>query len=181
VQKKPGFSDRFGVHVYRLRFATGNAGTTNDYMEMAQLALQQGVAAEAKMYMDKGYAAGALGKGDEAARQGRLRDLVQKSLDDSQRKRADEEREAEAAKDGNLMVSVGLNYVYEGKADKGLAMIEKGIRKGSLKRPDDAKLRYGEALLQAGQKQKAVNVLREVKGTDGTADIARLWVLSARA
>jgi tetratricopeptide (TPR) repeat protein len=38
VQKKPGFSDRLGVNVYRLRFATGNAGTTNDYMEMAQLA-----------------------------------------------------------------------------------------------------------------------------------------------
>ena len=79
------------------------------------------------------------------------------------------------------MVTVGLNYVYEGKTDKGLAMIEKGIRKGGLKRPDDAKLHYGEALMHAGQRQKAVAVLRDVKGTDGTADLARLWVLTARA
>ena len=56
-----------------------------------------------------------------------------------------------------------------------------GHKKGGLRRPDDARLRYGEALLQAGQKQKATTVLREVKGTDGTADIARLWVLSTRA
>jgi hypothetical protein len=139
------------------------------------------VAAEAKMYMDKGYAAGVLGKGEEAARQERLKALVQKSLDESQKKRAEEEKEAEAAKDGNLLVNLGLNYVYEGKPEKGLPMIEKGIRKGGLTRPDDAKLRYGEALLQSGHKQKAATVLRDIKGNDGAADLARLWVLTARA
>ncbi|HEY4999677.1 MAG TPA: hypothetical protein VII36_11060, partial [Usitatibacter sp.] len=43
VQKKPGFSDRLQVNVYRLRLATGNLASTNDYLEMAQLALQAGV------------------------------------------------------------------------------------------------------------------------------------------
>ena len=181
VQKKPGFSDRLGVNVYRLRFATGNAGTASDYMEMAQLALQAGTPAEAKVIVDKGYAAGVLGKGAEAERQGRLRDLVQRTLDESQKNRAKDEAEAMAAKDGNDLVKIGLNYVYEGKADKGIPLIEQGIKKGGLKRPDDAKLRLGEAQLYAGQKQRAVATLREVKGTDGTADIARLWVLNARA
>ena len=60
-------------------------------------------------------------------------------------------------------------------------MIEQGIKKGGLKRPEDAKLRYGEALIYAGRKDRAVQVLRDVKGTDGTADLARLWVLQARA
>ncbi len=181
VQKKPGFSDRLGVHVYRLRLATGNLTTANDYMEMAQLALQAGVPAEAKMVMDKGYASGILGKGAEAERQGRLRDLVQRSLDESLRNRAKDEKDALAAKDGNDLVKVGLNYVYEGKADKGLPMIQQGIKKGGLKRPEDAKLRLGEAQMQAGHKQQAVQVLRTVQGNDGAADIARLWVLYARA
>ena len=180
VQKKSGFSDRLGVDVYRLRFATGNAGSVNDYMEMAQLAMQQGVPSEAKIYVDKGYAAGILGKGDQAERQGRLRDLVNKTVDTSLKARAQEEQEAQSAKDGNALVNLGLNYVYEGKADKGLPLIEAGIKKGGLKRPEDAKLRYGEALLHAGRKERAVQVLRDVKGTDGTADIARLWVLQAR-
>jgi len=181
VQKKPGFSDRLGVNVYRLRFATGNAGTTNDYMEMAQLALQAGSPSEAKSIIDKGYASGALGKGAEAERQGRLRDLVQKALDESLKNRAKDEAEAQASKDGNDLVKVGLNYVYEGKADQGLPLIETGIKKGGLRRPEDAKLRLGEAQIYAGHKTKAVQTMREVKGTDGTADIARLWVLLARA
>lgn len=181
VQKKPGFSDRLGVHVFRLKLATGNISSAADYMEFAQLALQQGVPGEAKQILDKGYAAGVLGKGDEAARQQRLRDLVNKSLDESQKKRAEDEKEALAAKDGNALVNVGLNYVYEGKADQGFKLIDQGIKKGGLKRPEDAKLRYGEAQLQAGRRESGVRTLREVKGNDGAADIARLWVLHARA
>jgi hypothetical protein len=181
VQKKPGFSDRLGVHVYRLRFATGNLTTAADYMEMAQLAVQAGVPAEAKLVIDKGYAAGILGKGDQADRHGRLRDLVEKALAESKKNRAAEEAEAVAAKDGDALIKVGLNYVYEGNPSKGFPLIEQGIRKGGLKRPEDAKLRLGEAQLQAGQKQRGVQTLREVKGNDGAADIARLWVLHARA
>ena len=78
-------------------------------------------------------------------------------------------------------MAIGLNYVYEGNAAKGLPLIDAGIKKGGLKRPEDAKLRYGEALLHSGRKDQGVKVLREVKGTDGTADVARLWVLHARA
>lgn len=181
VQKKPGFADRLGVHVYRLRFATGNLATANDYMEMAQLALQAGVPAEAKAVMDKGYAEGILGKGDQAERHGRLRDLVNKALEQSKANRAAEEKEALAARDGDALIKVGLNYVYEGDAQKGFRLIEQGIKKGGLKRPEDAKLRLGEAQLHAGQKQRGVQTMREVRGKDGAADIARLWVLHARA
>jgi outer membrane protein assembly factor BamD (BamD/ComL family) len=180
VQKKPGFSDRLALHVYRLRSATGNLANAADYMEMAQLAVQAGVPAEAKVILDKGYAANVLGTGKEAERHGRLRDLINKNLEDSQKARAQDERDALAAKDGNDLVKVGLNYVYEGKADKGLGLIEQGIKKGGLKRPEDAKLRLGEAQIFAGQKARGVQTLRSVKGEDGTADIARLWVLNAR-
>ena len=181
VQKKPGFSDRLGVNVYRLRFATGNAGSANDYMEMAQLAVQAGTPAEAKVIIDKGYSAGVLGKGDQADRQKRLKDLVEKAVADSQKTRAQDEAEALAAKDGNDLVKIGLNYIYEGNAAKGVSLVEQGIKKGGLRRPDDAKLRLGEAELYAGQRQKGVQTLKEVRGTDGTADVARLWVLYARA
>jgi outer membrane protein assembly factor BamD (BamD/ComL family) len=181
VQKKPGFSDRLGIHVYRLRLATGNLAGASDYMEMAQLAVQQGVPAEAKVVMDKGYAEGILGTGDQAERHGRLRDLVNKALAESRASRAADEKEALAAKDGDALIRVGLNYVYEGSAQKGFQLIEQGIKKGGLRRPEDAKLRLGEAQLHAGQKQRGVQTLREVKGNDGTADIARLWVLHARA
>ena len=43
-----------------------------------------------------------------------------------------------------------MNYVYEGKAAKGVQLIQQGIEKGGLKRPEDAKLHLGEAQLIAG-------------------------------
>jgi hypothetical protein len=181
VQKKPGFSDRLSLHVFRLRLETGNLSKTDDYLEMAQLALQAGYPAEAKAVVDKGYEAKALGTGQGADRHQRLRDLVTKSLEESQKNRAREEQEAIAAKDGNDLVKVGMNYVFEGKADKGLQLIDQGIKKGGLKRPEDAKLALGYAQVHAGQRAKGVQTLRTVQGTDGTADIARLWVLHARA
>ncbi|MEO5677171.1 MAG: hypothetical protein ABIQ84_06460, partial [Usitatibacter sp.] len=144
------------------------------------LAMQAGVPSESKAIIDKGYSVGALGKGDQAERHKRLQALVDKALADSLKNRAREEREALAAKDGNDLVRIGLNYVYEGNAAKGIPLIEQGIKKGGLKRPDDAKLRLGEAQLFAGNKQRGVQTLREVKGNDGTGDIARLWVLHAR-
>lgn len=181
VQKKPGFSDRLALHVFRLRLETGNLGKTDDYMEMAQLALQAGYPAEARAIVDKGYQAGALGAGAQAERHQRLRDLINKSLEESRRNRAREEQDALAAKDGNDLVRIGMNYVFEGRADKGISLIEQGIKKGGLKRPEDAKLALGYAQVRAGQRARGVQTLRGVHGSDGTADIARLWVLHARA
>ena len=181
VQKKPGFSGRLGLDVYRLRMATGNLTDTDDYFEATQLALQAGLPAEAKVFMDKGFEAKALGQGKEADRHGRLRALVEKSVAESQKNRAKDEQDAHAAKDGEDLLKVGQNYVFEGKADKGISLMEQGIKKGGLKRPDDAKLRLGEAQIYAGKKSAGVATLKDVKGNDGTADMARLWILNARA
>ena len=72
---------------------------------------------------------------------------------------------------------VGYAYVGLGEVDKGIALIEQGIAKGGLKRPEDAKLRLGMAQLSRN-KAKALQTLRSVGGSDGSADIARLWVIA---
>ncbi len=181
LPRKAGFSSRLGLDLMRLRLATGSLDKTDDFMEMSQLALQAGLPAEAKAMIDKGFASGALGTGAEAERHKRLRDLAIKQ--DAESKAGIEQRTAAAAaaKDGNELVQVGQAYATMGQADKGVALIEQGIAKGGLKRPDDAQLRLGLALLHSGAKNKAraVQVLRGVKGNDGTADLGRLWALYA--
>ena len=180
VQKKPGFSARMGIDVYRLKMATGNVASTNDYFEMAQLALQAGYPSEAKSIIDKGFAAGALGKDKEADRHKRLRDLALKQLDESKQARAQAEKDAVSEKTGDALVAIGYRYVSEGAADKGLPLMEQGIKKGGLKRPEDAKLLLGYAQYQAGQRAKAAQTLKGVQGNDGPADLARLWTLLAQ-
>ncbi|GAA0756353.1 hypothetical protein GCM10009107_34680 [Ideonella azotifigens] len=176
LPRKPGFSnDRYSLDLLRLRLATGNLSKADDYMEMAQLALQAGFPSEGKMVVEKGIAAGVLGTGPEAARHKRLEDLAIKQEAEG---KAGLDKDVAEAKDGNAMVLVGTQLVSFGQTDKGIALIEQGIAKDQLKRPDDAKLRLGLALLHSGKnKAKATQTLRSVQGNDGAADIARLWAL----
>ena len=182
LQRKPGFSDRLALDVYRMQLATGNLTATSDFMEMSQLALQAGFPGEAKKVIDEGYTTGALGKGADVDRQKRLRDLVEKRVAENQKvvTGTADETAANAAKDGAALVTLGYNLFTSGQAPKGIALMEAGIKKGDLKRPDDAKLRLGTALVMAGQKAKGVQVLKGVQGADGTQDLANLWVIFAR-
>jgi hypothetical protein len=173
IESKPGFSNRLTLDVYRLRLATKNLESANDYSEMAQLALQQGQAAEAKKILDEGFAAGVLGKGAEGERQKRLLALATQKATDAPRDLAT--AEAESAADPNVLVRIGLAFTGLGQYDKGIALIQQGVAKGGLKHPDEARLHLGIAYLRAGNRAKANEAFRTVKGTDGAADLARLW------
>lgn len=181
LQRKSGFSDRFSLDVMRLKLATGSLSKTDDFMEMAQLALQAGYPAEGKAIVDKGFAAGALGTGAEGDRHKRLRDLANKAEADAKLSIDPRAAAAVSTKEGNDLVQIGYAYVTMGQADKGISLIEQAIAKGGLKRPEDAKLRLGIALLQSGAKQKAkaLQTLRSVQGADGAADLGKLWALFA--
>ncbi len=178
IQRKSGFSDRFSLEIMRLKLAAGVLSKTDEFMEMSQLALQAGYPAEGKEIVDKGFASGVLGTGPEAERHKRLRDLANKNLTESVASIDGRAAAAVAANDTNALVQIGYAYVTQGQAEKGIALIEQGIAKGNLKRPEDAKLRLGVALLKGGkQKAKAVQTLRSVQGTDGAADLGRMWAM----
>ncbi len=178
LPRKPGFSDRMALDVMRLRLASGTLSKTEDFMEMAQLSLQAGLPGEARKIIEQGYKAGALGTGAEAARHQRLKDLALKQEAEQKTAIANQIAEAEGQKSGDDLVRLGYATVAMGDADKGIALIEKGIAKGGLKHPDDAKLRLGMAQLQSAKtKAAAAQTLRSVKGTDGAADVARLWLV----
>lgn len=178
LQVKPGFaSDRLALDLDRLQLAVGTLSTSAQYMDMAQISLQAGLTGEAKVIVDKGYATGVLGTGAEAPRQQRLKDLVARTIAEDQANMGKGDADAAAAKDGQAQLDLGAKYVSYGQYDKGIPAMEAGIKKDSLKRPEDAKLHLGLAYLAAGQKAKAVQMLKTVGGTDGTADLARLWIL----
>lgn len=180
-QKKGFAADRFQLDLYRLRLATGNMREANDYMEMAQLAAQSGVPEEGKQVVEKGLAAGVLGQGSEGARHKRLADLMVKKIGENKAAAAANEKAAGDAKDGNGLITLGLSSAFGGDAKKGAAQIEQGIAKGNLKRPEDAKLYLGLAYFIGGDGAKAQAAWKSVKGTDGAADLARLWSIHARS
>ncbi|MEJ6003638.1 hypothetical protein [Paucibacter soli] len=180
LPSKKGFSDRFALDVYRLKLVTGNMRDANDYMEMAQLAAQAGYPDEGKQVVDKGLAANVLGQGAEGARHKRLSDLLAKKIAEAKAAQTGAEKDAQEAKDGNALITLGLAFAHRGEAAKGVKLIEQGIEKGNLKRPEDAKLYLGLAQFIGGDVVKAQATWRGVKGTDGVADLARLWSVQAR-
>jgi hypothetical protein len=151
--------------------------TTSEYMEAAQLSLQAGYPADAKKFIDQGYAAGLLGTGAESDRHRRLKDMAAKNLAEDAKTLGQDDAQAAAAKDGTALLNAGFNYVLNGKSEKGLEMMEQGIRRGGLKYPDDARLHLGYAYHVAGHKQKAIQVFKTVQGGDGPASLARLWII----
>ena len=179
MQRKTNFSDRLSLDAYRLSLATGSMTAPADFMEMAQLALQADLASEGKQVIDKGISSGAL-SGAQADRAKRLKALVDKKLAEDAASRAEDERQATAAKSGDALLVLGMKLIYAGEAAKGVQLMQQGIAKGGLKRTEDAKLHLGIGQLVAGDKAKAQATFKTVQGTDGTADLARLWSLYAR-
>jgi tetratricopeptide (TPR) repeat protein len=180
VRAKPGFPDRLSLDVYRLEFSLGLVNKAEDAMDMAELAIQAKLPGEAKDVVDKSYAGGLLGTGAEAPRQARLKALVDKTFDADKAQLGKEDAAAADAHDGNALLALGRTYVSYGMFDKGIPMMEQAIHKDALSHPDDAKLHLGLAYWKAGQQAKAVAMLKTVHGTDGTADLAQLWILRFR-
>jgi len=178
VVTKPGYSNRLNVDVYRLKLANNLLKKPSEFVEMTQLVLQAKAPAEALKIIDKGYKAGILGVGAEAARHQRLKDLAQKTLADDQKTQATDEAALVKAKDNDGLLAMGYGLVQAGQADKGLTMMQDAIKAGGLRNPEDAKLHLGEAQAVAGKKTQAITTLKSVGGKDGTADLARYWIMA---
>ncbi len=176
LPRKPGFADRFALDVLRLKLATGTLTRTDDYMELAQLSLQAGLPTEARSIIDQGIKAGVMGTGAEAGRHQRLRELAVKQEAETKTSLPNQAAEAAGFKEGDALVKVGTTYASMGELDKGIELIKRGIAKGNLKRPEDAKLRLGLAQLKSAKDKAAgVQTLRSIKGSDGVSEIARTW------
>lgn len=178
VVGKPGFSQRLNIDVYRLKLANNLIKKPSEYLEMAQLVIQAKAPAEAIKIIDKGYKAGALGVGADAARHQRLKDLAEKTLAEDNKNAAVNEAALVKAKDNDGLAAMGYGLVQAGQADKGLKMMEDAIKAGGLRNPEDAKLHLGEAYAVAGKKSQAISTLKGVGGTDGMAEVARYWIMA---
>ncbi len=176
--RKDGFADeRLRLDVYRLRQVVGIALEGDEIGDMAFRANQAGLPAEAQALLDAGYKAGLLGKGANAAADQKLRESVAKAATQDRATLADSEAAAMKAANGNALYGLGMAVSATGAHERGLALISQGITKGGLRRPDDVQLHLGQVALRAGKADQARAAFAAVKGTDGAADLARLFTL----
>jgi hypothetical protein len=143
---------------------------------IAQSSKQAGFPIDAAKVMEAGFKAGVL----STAEHKQLYDLVVKDAADDIKNMARTSAEAAKAKEGPGLFNSGLNYVYNGEGDKGLNMMEQGIKRPGIRRPEDARLRLGIAYALSGERDAAVETLAQVKSAEGAAEVARLWTAYAK-
>lgn len=177
IGKQPGFADRLNLDLDRLKLATGAMTAANDYMEAAQLALLDSLPGDAKAFLDKGYATGALGKDAEAGRETRLATMVSQQVANGSKALP---QQASAATDANSLERLGETYASYGEYDQAIAAYARALQLGKLTHPEDTKLHLGLAQLSGGHKAKAKDTLGGVGGNDGTRDLAQLWLIHAQ-
>jgi hypothetical protein len=176
VARLPNINDRYVGDIFRLKLTLGHALTANQYMFIAQSSKQAGFPIDAAKVMDAGFKAGVLSTPEHK----QFRDAAAKDAADDIKNMARTSADAAKAKEGPGLFNSGLNYVYNGEGDKGLNMMEQGIKRPGIRRPEDARLRLGIAYALSGENAAAIESLAMVNTTDGGAEVARLWTAYAR-
>jgi hypothetical protein len=177
VQNLEKFSDRLWLELQRFKHTVVGLKDANDYFESAEAALQANLPIEARSLLDAGYAAGLLGKGAQAAAHDKLRRDVATRVPEDDAVVNNPAAVARISREPVALVHWGQSLIAAGKADAGLPLLEEALTKPALKRTEEVRLRLGAAYAAAGRKEQAAATLKAVKGDDGSADIAQLWLL----
>jgi hypothetical protein len=177
AQKERGLPDRGLIEVYRLRLAVGDLKVRQDFVEMAQVALQFKTAAEAKAVLDKAAAAKVLvGERDQ-----RLVNVTNQTLARTPAEIAKLRQEAGAnPRDGNAEVHLAEILWSQGQFPQAEQAVRRGMAEGALRDPDGARFVLGHILLSQGKRAEAAAAFSSVSKTGKLGSIARLWALHAR-
>jgi hypothetical protein len=174
-ERAHGLSDHNTLDINRLRLLTGAMAGKDDYIALAQFAMQFGFAAEAQSVLEKGAAAKLL-TDDRSLR------LLAAAKQQAALNLANEPKTlaaANAAPQGDDLVKAGENMIGEGKAKDAIGVIQNGMKK-PLKDQANAQIRLGQAYLAAGQKGDAASAFDKVKTPEKDALVAHLWSLAAK-
>jgi len=127
--------------------------------------------------MEAGYKSGVLGAGGDAEKQKSLLNSATKKSADDLKAIAQTEADVRKNKDGSGLINLGYAFITLNQFDKGLAMMEQGVKAPGIKRAEEAKLHLATAYALAGRTPEAIAAFKTVQGSDGSADLARYWVL----
>ncbi len=173
----PGFNNRYELDAYRLLAETGNLEESDEYTEMAALALKAGLPAEALRVLESGQQKGILGKGADAAAHARLLGEARKKAQEDEAMLPQLEQ---GARDGNAWMAVAEAHAAKQNWPAAMTAYDKALQAGGLRREAEAGLRRGIALLKVGRKADAQAQWKALQGDSTAVQLASLWTLLAR-
>ena len=165
------------LNLWRLADNVNIIADPSEFLEMAQLAIGQGLPGEAQAILDKGFQKGAFATKQKDQATQLLNEAKQAvTLDKSTLEKQDVAARAKTTGDND--VKLGAAYLSYDDLPKAIETLQRGIGKGGVKNPDDAAILLGIAHLRAGNKPEAANAFNTVKNDPTMTRIAKLWLLS---
>lgn len=173
-------SDGTKFQLFRLMLDVGAIKNSDDYIELAQLANSFGYPGEAVSVLEAGFNNKVLGVNEQTKeRENRLLANMKKNAETDRATLPALDKKARAAGTGQDDVVLGEAYLGYGQTAQAIEALERGIKEGSLKKPDQAELALGIAYLRNKQKDQAKAAFKQVTADSDLGRIASLWILHA--
>jgi tetratricopeptide (TPR) repeat protein len=150
---------------------------SDQFSEMATLAMNAGLPGEAEAALDKGLSKQMFMDARAAEARRRLEEAKASAATDKA-SLAKQEASAKANAQGNADVKLGAAYLSYGDAPKAIEAINRGIGKGGVRNADEAGILLGIAYLKSGNKEEAAKAFKTVNKDPTLARIAQLWLLN---
>jgi len=162
------------------RLADGNNVLQDpaEFLEMAQLAIGQGLPGEAQAVLEKGAQKGAFKTATQKSQLNQLMTEAKQAVALDKSTLDKQDVAARAKPTGDNDVKLGAAYLSYGDNAKAVEALTRGIGKGGVKNPDDAALLLGIAHLRAGNKPEAAKAFSTVNKDATMTRIAKLWLLN---
>jgi Tfp pilus assembly protein PilF len=168
------------LNVFRLSREMGGMIRGEEYTEMAQLALEKGLPGEAQSVIEEGKAKNIFTNKSNLDLATRLLGTAKAQAAADKPTLLAQDKEAAGRKNGEVDARIALAFLGYGDFERAVLAYERGLAKGNVRNPEEARLNLGIAQLKAGNKEGAAATFAAVKGDETLQRIARLWSLQTR-
>jgi len=149
-----------------------------EFLEMAQLAMSQGLPGEAQAVLEKGMQKNVFTRASQKDQANQLLSEAKQAVTLDKSTLDKQDASARAKPTGDNDVKLGAAYLSYGENAKAIEALQRGIAKGGVKNPDDAGLLLGMAQLRSGNKAEAAKAFNTVTKDSTMTRIAKLWLLN---
>jgi tetratricopeptide (TPR) repeat protein len=154
-------------------YVQGMLDKGTDLVTMAYLYLNAEVPYPAAKVMEEGFKAGII---DDKSKNYELAGSAWRQAQETAKSIPMMEKAAAKSEDGELYARLGNLYLDGDQFDKSIEAIEKGLSKGGVKRPDQARLALGMAYFNKGDYSQARKTFRLAAKDERAEKYAQQWL-----
>jgi len=168
------------LYYLALTFDVGVLDDAEDFETLALGAIDLGLPSTAVRVLEAGLRDGILAGATDETRFRRMLSHARAEAAKASTMLPDWARHAQRVSSGQLDVELGRVYLSEQQYDRAITALRRGIGKGGLRDPDQARIDLGEAYLKNGKSREASQAFATVTADSDWRELADLWALRVR-